>query len=320
MLPKAAPGPRIAAMPLCGGGKAKKNQGQAAPAPVKQGTAKQAIAEIEKEKEEKGGNQQEQLPPVKKGDILTLYDKGGVKAKVRQLTTTDVQLEIQGSKEVIWLPIEDAVYLPSEVFLNDEVKVGVKLCTTKGEEGTVLKRTTTEVLLQTASQQLWVPAEDITVLKVGITGAVGLRNADLIGRGNYSDPYCICMVEGKPETKVKTKVVDDMLNPQWNFEARMVNWVKGESLVFQVWDKDLSVKGDDHLGNAILEAKHFYTPNGFWGQLPLVNKDGEEVEGLGYLVVHVLLEQGGPPEEGKKEQGEEEGVDQEAAPSGCTFC
>merc|ERR1719491_2354036 len=54
-------------------------------------------------------------------------------------------------------------------------------------------------------------------LIVTIVKAEGLRNADdgllksLLDEEDVSDPYCICEIPGKPDTKIKTPVVWDNL-------------------------------------------------------------------------------------------------------------
>jgi Ca2+-dependent lipid-binding protein len=48
-------------------------------------------------------------------------------------------------------------------------------------------------------------------LSVTVVRANNLINADLVGK---SDPYVVLYV--RPMFKVKTKVIDDNLNPEWN--------------------------------------------------------------------------------------------------------
>eukprot|EP00425_Heterocapsa_triquetra_P003132 CAMPEP_0195057770 /NCGR_PEP_ID=MMETSP0448-20130528/5817_1 /TAXON_ID=66468 /ORGANISM="Heterocapsa triquestra, Strain CCMP 448" /LENGTH=214 /DNA_ID=CAMNT_0040087813 /DNA_START=45 /DNA_END=686 /DNA_ORIENTATION=+ len=48
------------------------------------------------------------------------------------------------------------------------------------------------------------PAAREGTLKVHITSAKGLRAADYVGS---SDPFCICTIAGRPETKLKTKII-----------------------------------------------------------------------------------------------------------------
>jgi len=101
-------------------------------------------------------------------------------------------------------------------------------------------------------------------LRVMITSAEGLRNADWIGK---SDPYCVCEVPGKPYTRFKTEVRSNTLEPVWNKQCDF-DYTPGDLLEFSVFDKDIWPKSDDFLGSARLPAEHFY-PNGFDGKLPL---------------------------------------------------
>lgn len=118
-------------------------------------------------------------------------------------------------------------------------------------------------------------------LRVVITSAEGLRNADWIGK---SDPYCVCEVPGKPYTRFKTEVRSDTLEPVWNKQCDF-DYTPGDPLEFSVFDKDIWPKSDDHLGRARLTAEHFY-PNGFEGELPLDDQ--------GSLHISVMLFGSGP--------------------------
>jgi len=117
-------------------------------------------------------------------------------------------------------------------------------------------------------------------LRVVITGAEGLRNADWIGK---SDPYCVCEVPGKPYTRFKTEVRSNTLEPVWNKQCDF-DYTPGDPLEFSVFDKDIWPKSDDFLGRARLLAEHFY-PSGFDGDLPLDDQ--------GFLHISVMLLGGG---------------------------
>lgn len=104
-------------------------------------------------------------------------------------------------------------------------------------------------------------------LRVKIIGARGLRAADWALTGGKSDPYCVCEIVGKPYSKVETPVIWKDLNPVWNFESEINDFALGDSLVFNVWDKDLG-KAPDFLGKLTLTHDQFY-PDGFSGELPL---------------------------------------------------
>lgn len=106
-----------------------------------------------------------------------------------------------------------------------------------------------------------------TALRIVIVGARGLRNADNMGT---SDPYCTCQVPGKDWSKFQTAVIDNALNPVWNEEHMINDYVAGDPLEFQVLDDDdgKDESKDDKLGRATLESRLFY-PEGFDGELTL---------------------------------------------------
>merc|ERR550525_1908537 len=85
---------------------------------------------------------------------------------------------------------------------------------------------------------------------------------------------------------VKTPAVVDNLDPVWNFEASLLGFQKGDSLKFKIWDSD-SLKKDDFLGMATLSSDQFLG-GGFYGQLPLVDKEGRSAKGS--LTVKALVE------------------------------
>lgn len=106
----------------------------------------------------------------------------------------------------------------------------------------------------------------IQPLRVTVVGAKGLRHADWMGMVP-GDPYCTCEVHGQSVSKFQTEVVSKALNPFWNHEFRVDDYVFGDSLMFTVLDKDMT-KQDDLLGKVCLSSKQFL-PNGFDGELPL---------------------------------------------------
>lgn len=161
-----------------------------------------------------------------------------------------------------------------------------KTVTTSAQlKGRVTRRTATEVCIKPEGSQpeVWVGIEEIMYLQVVIEGAKDLRNADLFGK---SDPYCVCEINGKEAAaKVKTSVVSNNLNPQWDHEAKITDYEIGDSLVFSVYDSDIG-KDDDFLGKATLE-KDQICKEGFHGPLELFgSKDRKE---NGTLTVRVVL-------------------------------
>lgn len=103
-------------------------------------------------------------------------------------------------------------------------------------------------------------------IQVTILGARGLRNADFVPGLGLSDPYCVCAVIGKPHMRIQTPVVDDDLDPAWNFSKDLPDYTVGDQLKFEVWDKDQGKK-DDFLGHVSLDIPP--PPGKFHGELRL---------------------------------------------------
>uniref|UniRef100_A0A7S1SF68 C2 domain-containing protein n=1 Tax=Alexandrium catenella TaxID=2925 RepID=A0A7S1SF68_ALECA len=206
---------------------------------------------------------------LKPGSKVYVSKDGGFQGEVLRCTTTNVLVRGPDGKE-IWYEIEeieDARAAPCTpgLPLQTEVQVGRKVSTARGVSGTVTKRTTTEVCIRTeAGEEIFVAIEDVTYLSLCIQAASGLRNADYIGK---SDPYCICRLEGKPESKLETSTISGCLDPLWNFEARLVSYERGDTLSFEVYDKD------DILGRAKLTSNQF-EGNRFFGDLQLEDDNG----------------------------------------------
>jgi len=110
-----------------------------------------------------------------------------------------------------------------------------------------------------------------SALQVNIEGARGLRTEDSIGD---SSPFCVCEIAGKPDTKCQTQMIEDSLDPNWNFSDTITGYAPGDSLVFTVWVRD--ALGDDYsLGRAVLTTEQIIrSTDGFSGQLELEH-DGE---------------------------------------------
>ncbi|KAL2492087.1 Calcium-dependent lipid-binding (CaLB domain) family protein [Abeliophyllum distichum] len=83
-------------------------------------------------------------------------------------------------------------------------------------------------------------------LTVTVVRANDLKNKELIGK---SDPYVVVYVG--PMFKVKTKVIEDNLNPVWNQTFELIAEDKEtQSLIFEVFDQDIGQ--DKRLGIAKL--------------------------------------------------------------------
>jgi len=105
---------------------------------------------------------------------------------------------------------------------------------------------------------------DSPKLTVTIVGARGLRNADWAPGTGKSDPYCILKVKG---TEVlRTKTVNDCLEPIWMEEVLLPDYVDGEPLEFTMYDQD--VGKSDFLGKVSV-ASSIFSESGFYGDLKI---------------------------------------------------
>jgi len=131
-------------------------------------------------------------------------------------------------------------------------------------------------------------------IKVTIVSARGLRIADIKGK---ADPYVVCEVccrKGSHD-KFQTKVIRHTTEPMWNHEVTLNEFTEGDSLKFDIWDKDIFPKPDDFLGTARLLSHQIY-PGGFQGEIPLQQaKTNKALETSLKLCVKVLGQAAGPP-------------------------
>eukprot|EP01134_Creolimax_fragrantissima_P005501 CFRG5501T1 len=110
-----------------------------------------------------------------------------------------------------------------------------------------------------------------------------LRGADLNG---LSDPY-VTVDLGKRRL-VKTKVMKETLNPQWNEVFKFPLNMEMNDVIFTVKDKDLL--RTDKLGYLTISAEKLLTGHEFQGWFPLAKKAHEEcVEGApqGEVKIHI---------------------------------
>ena len=105
------------------------------------------------------------------------------------------------------------------------------------------------------------------ILIINLECAKGLRNADVIGK---SDPFCKVSVNGR---KVgKTKVINNNLNPIWNWSLRLEldsetlgnSWARSEILI-ECYDYDLSITGNDFLGRVLVHGEQLMRTLGLAG-------------------------------------------------------
>ena len=86
-----------------------------------------------------------------------------------------------------------------------------------------------------------------TAIEFNVVEGRGLRAMD---RGNTSDPYLTLQVGAGKGMQCKTKVIKKNLNPQWNETLKLLaseEEMRNESVLVQVWDKDL-IGSDDLIG------------------------------------------------------------------------
>jgi hypothetical protein len=153
--------------------------------------------------------------------------------------------------------------------------------------------------IQTLTSTDFKSDQNMKHLRVTIVQCEGLRNADTFGK---SDPYCICNFakkENDETTEITTPVIDDDLNPKWNFTGTIADYDAGDSLKFQVLDKDMTGE-PEVLGEVVLEGSQIQIQQsggenvlgGFEGDLELLNA------GAGYnpkLRVKIEVVKGPPP-------------------------
>ncbi|CAK9085553.1 Protein unc-13 homolog 4B (Protein Staccato) [Durusdinium trenchii] len=121
------------------------------------------------------------------------------------------------------------------------------------------------------------PSRHVARLKVLIHSASNLPRGDEHG---LSDPYVVCFLAEHPEPLFETEVRRQTLDPVWDEEHIVSPYMPGADLVFQVMDKDDTLKdlserllslrgvGSDFLGEVRLAAEEFY-PHGFEGDVML---------------------------------------------------
>lgn len=133
-------------------------------------------------------------------------------------------------------------------------------------------------------------------VRVTIESAEGLQDAKGL-RAVRPHPYCVCAIAGleeqTEETRFKTDVVANGLNPSWMHTGDIVGLRLGQSLEFQVWDKSSSSKPDQLLGRGVLDA-HCFSKDGFDGDLEIIGVD-EASGGAAVMKVGVVVLSGVTP-------------------------
>jgi len=104
-------------------------------------------------------------------------------------------------------------------------------------------------------------------LQITVESASNLYNADGMLAGK-SDPYVIVEVPGQENMRFQTQVINNDINPVWNYIGEIAGFMEGDVLQFSVMDKDTWPKPDDFLGRISLTAADFY-PDGLHTGFPL---------------------------------------------------
>jgi len=125
--------------------------------------------------------------------------------------------------------------------------------------------------------------EDAPKLMVTLVSARGLRNADWGTLGGLSDPYCTAEIPGKASSRITSHVIDNKLNPVWNYTAQVYDYEIGDSLSIAILDKDVG-SADDLLGRT--KVTRDIVLKGFEGELPLQDA-GKNKKAFVTVKVHV---------------------------------
>eukprot|EP00930_Biecheleria_cincta_P099329 TRINITY_DN90966_c0_g1_i1.p1 TRINITY_DN90966_c0_g1~~TRINITY_DN90966_c0_g1_i1.p1 ORF type:complete len:705 (+),score=143.90 TRINITY_DN90966_c0_g1_i1:91-2205(+) len=118
--------------------------------------------------------------------------------------------------------------------------------------------------------------DDVYRLDLNIVSAEGLRDADWLPGGGGSDPYCKVSVIGKGSSTFKTRTIKNQNNPAWREIGLLTDFVKGDKLLFEVYDYDFG-KSDDLLGKVEVHSNDILAKSGFAGALKL--KETGKVKG-----------------------------------------
>lgn len=103
-----------------------------------------------------------------------------------------------------------------------------------------------------------------------------------------SDPFCAVHLECNAATKHRTDVQPATLDPRWDQQVRIEDFVPGDTLVFEVWDHNAQGQQVTLLGRATLPSREFYPqgwPGNWW--LPLGDFAGTATAQL-RVVIEVL--------------------------------
>mmetsp|Transcript_8682 Transcript_8682/g.19887 ORF Transcript_8682/g.19887 Transcript_8682/m.19887 type:complete len:254 (-) Transcript_8682:100-861(-) len=93
----------------------------------------------------------------------------------------------------------------------------------------------------------------VKVLHVTFLKAQGLRDADFMPGQDKSDPFVQLEILGKPDAKLRTSVIQDCLDPEWNEAFPVPLYSPGDVVILTVFDEDpYEGEEDDLLGRVML--------------------------------------------------------------------
>jgi len=112
------------------------------------------------------------------------------------------------------------------------------------------------------------------ILRVIVDKAKGLPNSETSKHQGVSDPYCLIWLDGKPETKVTTKVIQDSLDPVWKERLSVRGYAPGNHLRISVHNSNFGMSfkttvKDDVLAVATIRSDQISHFGGFDGEVDL---------------------------------------------------
>lgn len=114
---------------------------------------------------------------------------------------------------------------------------------------------------------------------------------------NFSDPFVLCQLQGKPKMRFRTRTMRDCRHPVWNHSYLFTDWDPHDELQFSVMDEDEdNFDGDDVLGTATFTSDMLDEHAHFLGVLPLQDHSTDAAmtrrasRGSGHLKVSVQVE------------------------------
>jgi len=123
---------------------------------------------------------------------------------------------------------------------------------------------------------------------IQILRATNLKAADWgLAKKSTSDPYVVCQIVGKERTEIKTKVIMETLEPEWNEEFEMIDYEIGDDISFQVMDWD-NRGADDPLGDYTISYADYWKDGAEYHTELELNNTGMEAVSL--LEVKVTTE------------------------------